>query len=281
MTTDPSFNILQLLEKGIDIGANQTESIMRLRNGEGVPYIIIGKDQRVQSLKEYLLPDKAFARQYDEVESFVEAVNYYKDARTRAYCCQEKGAFRVVIDEHEPDLVDPTVQRRRQLLDLQLTMTPEAKAWLNGAGKQMLQLDFALFLEDNGWVVTRPSAAEFAEVAITLQAKKDVKFRSGLRLDNGDHKLLFEEDTRTAAGVKGTLEVPNDFAITLAIYHGGPQVTIEGKLRYRLQEGAVAFSWKFPRAETVLREYVTAIRQSIADQTGLFVASVMPNFFSE
>lgn len=236
------------------------------------PFIVIPNDCQVVDLRHLILPAAAADQAFDEVDSFVDFVKYYKREETRLYCVEEAGKFRVVIDDHRP--LSRVPEARKFVGNLSLQKTPEWAAWSAQMEKNIGQLDFALFLEDNGRFVIKPSAADFLQVALTLEAKKGVNFKSGLRLENGDHKLLFEEDTRTTAGVKGELEIPHDFTIKLGLFHGGGVVEIEGKLRYRIASGQIAFYYKFPGLQTIVRDYVSGIRKRIAKETGLPVWSV-------
>jgi uncharacterized protein YfdQ (DUF2303 family) len=236
------------------------------------PFLVIPNDCQVVDLRHLILPAAQAAHAFDEVDSFIDFVKYYKADVSRLYCVEGSGKFLAVIDDQQPLVQIPASRKFRGELALQ--KTPEWAAWSGQAEKNIGQMDFALFLEDNGRFVVKPSAADFLQVALTLEAKKGVNFKSGLRLENGDHKLLFEEDTRTTAGVKGELEIPHDFTIELKLYHGGGLVRLDGKLRYRIASGQIAFYFKFPGLENIVREYVSGIRKRVAKETGLPVWSV-------
>lgn len=270
-----SQELMALFEKARAIGAQETDlRYLHHQIGEDLntPFVVIPNDCVVQDLRHLVSPPQKAAHRFDEVDSFVDFVKYYKTGRTRLYCIESDGLFQAVVDDHSNSSTQPSA--RAFTGNLTLAKTPEWKSWSDNIGKGLDQMQFALFLEDNGRYVIEPSAADFLQVALTLEAKKGVNFKSGLRLDNGDHKLLFEEDTRTTAGVKGEMEIPHDFKIKLRLYHGGDLVELEGKLRYRIQGGQIVFFYKFPSLENIVREYVSGIREKIRKATTLPVWSV-------
>lgn len=270
---DQNTGALELFRAGLGYGAiDPVELTVEQRRGEvvGNPYIVIPKECKVEDLRSMMLPGRQFHHHFDEVDSFIDFVKYYKEPVTRLYCIESDGRFLGVIDEH-PSAKDHKEECRERLMQgtLQLAKTPEWAAWSSNIEKALEQLEFALFLEDFGRYVVEPSSADFLQVALTLEAKKGVNFKSGMRLENGDHKLLFEEDTRATAGVKGTLEIPHDFKIQIKLFHGGGLVELAGKLRYRIQSGQIRFYYKFPGLENIIRAYVSGIRKRIEKETEL------------
>jgi len=76
------------------------------------------------------------------------------------------------------------------------------------------------------------------------------------------------------SGVKGDLDVPHDFEVGFPVFEGGNVVNFAGKLRYRIDDGRLAFHFKFPGADTILRKHLKEIRDQIAKDTGIAVWGV-------
>ena len=116
--------------------------------------------------------------------------------------------------------------------------------------------------------IVKPSGADLLQVALTLQAAKKVAFRSGVRLDTGEHQLNYVEEIAGQAGAAGQLQVPERFTIAVAPFEGTPAVEIEVRLRYRLLEGRVVFFYQLLRPDVAIRAVWQTIRERIAKETG-------------
>jgi uncharacterized protein YfdQ (DUF2303 family) len=186
---------------------------------------------------------------------------------SRIFFDQEHEAFQVIIDYHggngEPgwcEHIAGFVARRSE----------EFKAWMLQNKKQLTQVDFARFLEDNLPDIVEPEGATLLEVALTFEAKKDVEFASGVRLQNGQIQFQYNEVIRGAAQ-KGTLEVPEQFVLGIPIHVGGPAYRIPVRFRWRLHEGKAVFWYEIVRPHRYVEDALREIRERIGQETGLDV----------
>jgi uncharacterized protein YfdQ (DUF2303 family) len=136
--------------------------------------------------------------------------------------------------------------------------------------KQLTQVDFARFLEDNLPDIVEPEGATLLEVALTFEAKKDVEFASGVRLQNGQIQFQYNEVIRGAAQ-KGTLEVPEQFVLGIPIHVGGPAYRIPVRFRWRLHEGKAVFWYEIVRPHRYVEDALREIRERIGQETGIDV----------
>src|SRR5690606_22175624 len=113
----------------------------------------------------------------------------------------------------------------------------EWRTWSASNAKSMEQSSFAEFIEANAIDIVQPAAAEMIQIALTLQAKTKVDFASGIRLDNGQVQLTYQEKIEGSAGPKGELKIPEKFTLALRIFQGGDKYQVEAYLRYRIKEG--------------------------------------------
>jgi uncharacterized protein YfdQ (DUF2303 family) len=135
----------------------------------------------------------------------------------------------------------------------------EFAKWLAFDGKQMSQEEFAVFLEDNIADIAppadgsnEPSGDILLAVALTLQAKTEVDFKSHKRLDNGQSQLVYSEEVRATAGGDGTLDIPRSFAIGLRLFKNGEGFRINARLKYRLGGGKLKFWYELDRPENAV-----------------------------
>ena len=132
----------------------------------------------------------------------------------------------------------------------------------------MTQVDFARFLEENMPDVVEPNSAELLQVALTFEAKKSVEFSSGVRLNNGQIQFQYDEVVRGTAQ-KGTIEIPEQFVLGIAIHVNGPAYRIPVRLRWRLQEGKVVFWYEVVRPHRFIEDALKEIRERIGDETAI------------
>jgi uncharacterized protein YfdQ (DUF2303 family) len=145
-----------------------------------------------------------------------------------------KDTFTAQIDWHEGEqsgFVD-----HRAVLTLQ--RSEEWQRWSKINGQLMAQGDFARFLEENAADVSEPSGADLLEVARDLSAKRNVRWKSAIRLDNGDQEFEYAEETEAQSkSARGTIEVPRAFKLRIPIYLNEPSVEIGAFLRWKIAEG--------------------------------------------
>jgi len=151
----------------------------------------------------------------------------------------------------------------REVVTWQLTTPPEAKAWLDIDGKALTQVQFAEFLEDNAGAIVSPDQADVVEVARTLQAKKDVQWKSGQRLQDGTVDLVFNETIQAKAGERGDLSVPETLVLRFPLWEGCEPEDFKARLRYRINDGQLVFVVRFlgldGRKRAILKDLAGAV----------------------
>lgn len=204
----------------------------------------------------------------DDVESFISYVNEFKTPSSRVFVKYEaNGSFVAVLDYHTKD--KPSFGTHR--VHLPLKMTPEFKAWHDIHGKIMLQAGFADFLEDNVAVVKKPAAADLIQIARTLQSKKEVKFTSSQRLDNGDFNLAYSEESTATAGKKGNLEIPTKIELFVPMFEGAIPTAVGLHFRHRINDGALTFEVKIMQLDRLIKGVIDTTSKQILDETGVDV----------
>jgi len=191
--SDKDMAALQLFHEGFARGIAGAPDVQQLGGDKAppTPFVVLPHNCRVESLAHLSDPEKNYSHEFTDIESFVDFVNAYQDERTRLYGLTAEGSFLAIIDDHRPDRDEFALSPKKQTARLKLEKTSEAKSWLDGQNRELSQVAFALFVEDNVHSVVKPSGADFLQVALTLQAKKGVNFRSGHRLENGDIQLRY------------------------------------------------------------------------------------------
>jgi uncharacterized protein YfdQ (DUF2303 family) len=259
---DSSFG--SALAAGAALGTPQSPSV---EAGAGV-YTVVPKDYAVTNLEKYL-PRPLRIRQKVELhdaESFLDYVNQYAVPNvSRIFFDGEQETFTGILDYHEQP---GTPAWCGHVAVYTARRSVEFTTWMNQNRKQMSQVEFARFLEENMPDVVEPASAELLQVALTFEAKKSVEFASGVRLNNGQIQFQFTEVIRGAAQ-NGTIEIPEQFVLGVPIHFHGPAYRIPVRLRWRLQEGKVIFWYEIVRPHKFIEDALKEIRERISEKTAL------------
>lgn len=147
---------------------------------------------------------------------------------------------------------------------LRLEETPEWRMWQNGQGL-VDQARFAEHIQDGEPEIVEPTAAVMLEIAETFNAKSDVTFKSGVRNQSGQRTFVYDEQTTTAAGKGGTIDVPEVFAIALAPFVGSPKYRVQARLVFRINRGDFRIGYQLVRSADVLRDAFQKIMADVSD----------------
>jgi len=241
---------------------------------EGV-YTVVPKDYQIQDLEKYL-PTPLRVRQHvtlNDTDSFIEYVKAYaKQHSTRLFFANEGEAFDAVIDYHESADAPAWCEHKATFKPVR---SVEFTTWMDRNKKQFTQVDFARFLEENLPDVVEPEGAVLLEVALTMEAKKEVTFSSGVRLATGQIQFQYDEEVRGTAK-KGTLEIPEQFVLGISIHENGPAYRIPVRLRWRLHEGKAIFWYEIVRPHRFVQDAIKEIRAKVTTDTGYPVLTGVP-----
>lgn len=206
-----------------------------------------------------------------DVSSFVTYTTQQGDpASTYIYADLDSRSLIAILNDHEigaGETISDIAGRRDHRAVYVAEYSREFATWLANSGKQMEQEAFAIFLEDNIADIAPPAAGsnepsgdQLLAVALTLQAKTEVDFKSSKRLDNGQVQLVYSEQTTATAGADNSLTIPREFAIGLRLFKHGEGFKIRARLKYRLGAGKLKFWYELDRpqnaVETAFQNYV-------------------------
>ena len=215
--------------------------------------------------------------------SFIALVERHKDdssvlfAKTR----WPEPHLLAVFDYHEAGGFPRFGQHRAKY---SFPVTPEFEAWIKYNGKPFGQVEFAAFVEDriaDLSVATDQERESFealfktrfavptdlVDLARGLEVSVGQRVKNATRLQSGETELVFETVHADSKGEP--LHVPGLFVLRLPAFVDGGLVSIVGRLRYRLKDGAVIWFYELYQWEEVLRRRVATDFATAASQTGL------------
>lgn len=198
-----------------------------------------------------------------DAASFLNYWIKHHDDASEVYSDVEQLSVTAVLDAHAAD--EPGFAEHR--LHLQLRRTKAWEEWLALDGKLVDQDRFANFLEDHLPNLVEPDAATMLEIAQSIKATTKAEFQSSSRLQSGERKFAYVEDTKASAGTKGDLAIPGTFRIAVPPFEGADAYSMTARFKYRLDGGQLALGYKLEqpeeRARAAFADVLTAIAEGI------------------
>jgi uncharacterized protein YfdQ (DUF2303 family) len=232
------------------------------------PAVLIPDGYKVQTFEEHrerpIRIERCVATH--TARAFVKYVKRFWDDGTMVFADGSKATFTAVIDYHRSADVPDWC---RHSVTYACPTSREWDAWMKSSGKVMTQAQFAEFIEDNLVDIVQPVGAEMLEVAKTLDARTSVRFKSGIRLDNGETQLVYEEMIDGAAGAKGQIKIPQTIKLALRVFQGEDPYEVEARFKYRIKEGALTMWQELVRPERITEDAFRGILERIAEELDL------------
>jgi uncharacterized protein YfdQ (DUF2303 family) len=239
----------------------------------GREFVVIPSNAQLKDLEEFReSPARQKANvQMTELDSLIGYIKIFgQTSPPRIFAAIDKmgGAakFKAILDYHEGGK-GGKAGWCEHTATFTTAQTPEWQTWLSFNRKQCGQRDFAAFIEDNIADIVEPSGAQMLEIAKTLEAKTSVDFKSGIRLENGDHQLRYVAETTGRAGGNGDVEIPSMFVLGIAPFDGGPAYKVNARLRYRINEGNLTLWYELVNPHKVIDAACKEMIATITAQT--------------
>ncbi|MFH7764559.1 DUF2303 family protein [Acinetobacter sp. BSP-28] len=190
-------------------------------------------------------------------KDFIAYVNRFADPNSVIFVDVLAGKIQAVLDYHETGVNTETnanaIQRHcEHNAHFNVEKTPEFIKICEKSGVAMSQQDFALFLEDVMPYINQPAAAELYEIVSTLSAKTSVDFKSGIRTDNGQVSLTYNEKIDASAGREGALSIPEQIVFGIQVHRGGSHYALPARFRYRIKDGVLRLWYDLDQLEKAI-----------------------------
>lgn len=187
---------------------------------------------------EKFLPVPAYAKakvNARTVAALIAYVGRHGKAESAIFADVEAGRVQAVVDYLSAGN-DPA--HKAHVCEYAAPFSEEWKRWTGIDSKKMPQAEFARFIEENREDIVTPDGATMLELSKTLDAKRKVAFKSGMRLDNGDYDLEYkDETTATGGGIDGKIAIPSEIELGIPVFYGGDRYKIKALFRYRIEDG--------------------------------------------
>jgi uncharacterized protein YfdQ (DUF2303 family) len=226
------------------------------------------------------------------IAAFVELVNRNKTDTSIIYADESDATFVAVLNDHAPgETSSPGFRDYRVSYSAQFS--EEWGTWTKRANVYMSQAEFAAFLEDHvldlldtaaigpqtqkvvdALGVTVASPATLRGLARDLSVRIKQQVREARNLATGETQVVFMSEHATDDG--RPLVVPGAFIIGIPVFAHGPLYAIVARLRYRITEGKIAWSYSLAHPENAKRDVMQGMLAIVREKTGVLVVDGNP-----
>ncbi|KCX62654.1 DUF2303 family protein [Acinetobacter pittii] len=226
-----------------------------------LPFIVVPHGSEVHPFKELLARPINLEQSVslNTAKDFIAYVTRYADKNSLVFVDVLEGKFKAVLDYHEVEKETNTgavlsPRHGKHIARFVAEKTPEFKKIEDKSGEKFSQTNFALFLEDVMPYINQPDAAVLYEIVQTLNAKTNVDFKSGIRTDNGQVQLTYNETIEARAGTAGNLTIPEQIVFGIQVHRGGNHYALPARFRYRIKEGVITFWYDLDQLEKAIEK---------------------------
>lgn len=252
LASAPAGDMRALLEAVTGIGKPHKNP-----DADGRHFAVVPEAWAVKELPTVQHPDRPSGTvKLRDAASFIRFFNDHKVPRSRVYACLDPASFLAVFDEFaSPDAGnDSSVQKQADWrgfrAEFKVPASREWGIWTGANRKQMSQLSFAEFLQDNLPDVATPDGATLLEMSLNFEAAQSGNFIAAQRLQDGSHNLQWKADNNATGSVK----LPEFITLRIPVFENEAPSDITARLRYRVPDGKLAIWFELVRPHKVLEE---------------------------
>lgn len=259
METNIATSVIDAIRAGsplVNIPASKDDQFLIVPNGYSAQDLI-----SLRTNPRRIARTITFAR----LESFCRYVNTFKKSNTFIFLNPSNGSVSAILDYHSSD-APAWCDHVSGFVPAQ---SEEWKRWKQKDGQALNQKELAEFIEDNAPDVISPDPAELLDVARSLTAKLNVNFKRAIVLEDDTVQFTYEETIDAKAGSKGSLEIPSEFTIAIAIFAGGTPLSLNVRLRYSIKEGQLTFKLVLVRPHKLFEQEIENLNATIKTVTDI------------
>ena len=261
----------------------QADAVKTSNFPDAVPFTVVPEGFTVHAIPRLDAPDRSKGTvKLRDADSFVAYVERHKTIRTTIYATIDPAAFVVVLNDHAPNdesrskAITPAQAAkmasanapgfRDWRAEFLVPASREWKLWNGSNRKEMGQIGFATFIEENLPDFFSPEGADMLEMALNFESAKTGSFRSAVRLSNGSVNLEYVDEVSG----NGAVKVPSVFKIGIPVFENEAARLLEARLKYRIGDGGKLAIWfELVRPHKVLEAAYREASEAIATKTGI------------
>lgn len=224
---------------------------------DAAPYAVIPRGFDLVATPTIATPKRPQATvRLRDAASFIRFWSDHAVARSRIYATMEPARFLAVIDEFDFAVESPNVDEQADWRAFRAEfLVPASREWTTWTAvhrKDMGQLAFAEFLQDNLPDIVQPEGASLLEMCLNFEAVTGGKVVATQRLQDGSVSLQFQAENIGGASVK----LPDVITLSIPVFENEKPVEMQARLKYRIkrEDGSISFRIELVRAHKVLEQ---------------------------
>jgi uncharacterized protein YfdQ (DUF2303 family) len=232
----------------------------------GKHFVIVPEGHKAEALPERDRPAyPSTTVKLRDAASFIKYVRDHKAAHSRIYATVDPALFLAVLDDHKTDAMLGTQPQWREFrAEFKVPASREWTLWHAANRKDMSQIGFAEFLQDNLPDVFDPDGATLLDMALNFEQSSKGSFTSTQRMQDGSHRLEWRDDKDT-----GTVKMPEHITLNIPVFENETPRELTARLKYRVKEGVLTLRYELVRSHKVLEAAFTDAWNRIANETGV------------
>jgi uncharacterized protein YfdQ (DUF2303 family) len=232
----------------------------------GDHFVIVPEGHKVEALPRRPSPDHPSTTvKLRDATSFIYYVATHKGMWSRIYATVDPALFLAVFDDHAGDSFVPLQDRaawREFRAEFKVPASREWVLWHAANRKDMSQLGFAEFLQDNLPDVFDPDGATLLDMALNFEQSSKGNFVATQRLQDGSHRLEWRDEKES-----GTFKMPEHITLRIPVFENEAPRDLTARLKYRVKEGVLSLRYELVRSHKVLEEAFRDAWSRIATET--------------
>lgn len=205
-----------------------------------------------------------------DAASFIDYFTAHAAPRSRIYGQLDPAKFLAVFDDfyraEDAEEVAQQADWRGFRAEFVVPPSREWTIWHSVNRKDLGQLSFAEFLQDNLPDVVQPDGASLLEMCLNFEAVQGGKVVATQRLQDGSQNLQFQAENNSSGSVK----LPPEITLCIPVFENEPPRELQARLRYRINRdnGAIVLRIELVRSHKVLEAAFRETWAAIARATG-------------
>lgn len=234
----------------------------------------------------------------DDLDSFIEHANRFKDADSVIYCRRNETdpAFQSILDYHRaggPDAHEAARWGQHRGLH-KPTLSEVWRTWRDAEGKPLSQIGFATLIEDRILDIAPPPEADDATtnalvtalggrvagqtdlltIARGLRVKENVEITNAQTIETGEVEIHYKTELRDTANKP--LRIATCFSVHAPVFEGGPPYRLWLRIQIRREEAALRWTLKRWRPDLIVKHALDEMIARVRAETNLPVLSGAP-----
>lgn len=211
-------------------------------------FAVVPHDYSVVSLEKYQARPNRVVQDvvFRDAKSLAVYLNRFETGERILFSSPDTCTIKAVIDYH-------TAQDQPSHCDHKASFNANFDShyavWRGAHGKSMSQKEVGEFLEEHALDIVDPDAASVMEIVMNFEAIRRVTFKQSMRLNSGTRQFTYVEDD----DVKGAITMPEKISISVPVFEGQEAENIPVRVKYRLNDGKLTFSFEIHNKPDVER----------------------------